>query len=73
MQPPSCKLVVMRLEGTGCKIVQGYVLWVGIILALWRVDGGMIIWSFLERFWLSFYCCIDFLITSVIFRHEGLG
>jgi len=42
------------MEYTGWKVVQGFVLWVGIFLALWRVDGWVILWSLLERFWVSF-------------------
>ena len=42
-------------------------------LALWRVDRWVIIWSFLVIFWVSFWCCVYFIITSFIFKHEGLS
>jgi len=71
-QPPSCPLVVVRIKCTGWMVIQGFVLCVGIFLALWRVDGWVIIWSFLERFWVSFWYVIYCIITSIIFMHEGL-
>jgi len=40
--PPSCKSVVVRMQCTGLTVVQDFELWVGIVLALWRVDGGVI-------------------------------
>jgi hypothetical protein len=45
----------------------------GIFLTLWRVDGWVMIWSFLKRFWVSSLCFVDFIITSFIFVHEGLN
>jgi len=71
-QPPTWKLVVARMDCTGWTVVRGFALWVGIFLALWRVDGWVMIWSFSVRFWVSFWCFVDFIITSFIFMHEGL-
>jgi hypothetical protein len=71
-QAPSCKLVVVRMESTGWTVVQGFALWVGILLALWMVDGWVIIWSFVVRLWVSFWCFVYCIITSFIFMHEGL-
>jgi hypothetical protein len=53
-------------------VVQGFALRVGIFLTLWRVDGWVIIWNFLVRFWVSIWCFVYFIITSFIFMHEGL-
>jgi len=53
-------------------VVQGFGLRVGISPTLWRVDGLVIIWSFLVRFGVSFWCFVDFIITSFIFMHEGV-
>jgi hypothetical protein len=61
------------MECTGWTVVQGFALLVGIFLALWRVDGWVIIWSFLVRFRVSFWCFVYFIIASFIFIHEGLG
>jgi hypothetical protein len=69
---PAAKLVVERMECTGWTVVQGFALWVGKFLALWRVDGWVIIWRFLVRFWVSFWCFAYFIITSFIFMHKGL-
>jgi len=44
----------------------------GDLSALWRVDGWVIIWSFLVTFQVSFWCLVYFIITSFIFMHEGL-
>jgi len=71
-QPHSCKLVVVRMECTGWTVVQGLALWVGIFLALWRVDEWVIICSFLVRFWVSVRCFVYYIITSFIFTHQGL-
>jgi len=35
-------------------IVQGLALWAECFLALWRMDGGVLVWSFLEKFWVCF-------------------
>jgi len=70
--PPSCKLVIVRMQCTGRTVVQGLAEWAGIFLALWSVDGWVILWSLLERFWISFWCFISSIIASVIFMHEGL-
>jgi hypothetical protein len=34
------------MECTGWTVVQGFVVKVGNFLALWRVDGWVIIWNF---------------------------
>jgi len=60
------------MECTGWTVVEGFALWVGIFLALWKVDRWVIIWSFLVRFCVSFWCFVYFIITSFIFMHEGL-
>jgi hypothetical protein len=52
-------------------VVHGFALWVGIFLALWKVDRWVIIWSFLVRFWVSLWCFVNFIITSFKFMHEG--
>jgi hypothetical protein len=57
---------------TGLTVIQRFVLWVGIFLALWRVDGWVIIWSFLVRFWVSFCCFVYLIHTSFIFMHKAL-
>jgi len=71
-QPPCCKLVVVQMECTGLTVVHGFALSVVNFLALWRVDGWVKIWSFLVRFWVSFWCFVYFRITSFIFMHAGL-
>jgi hypothetical protein len=53
-QRPCFNQVIVRIERTSWTVVEGLELRVGIFLALWRVDGCVIIWSFLERFWVSF-------------------
>jgi len=60
------------MQCTGWRGVQGFALWVGIFLALWRLEGWVIIWSFLVRFWVSFWCVVYFIMKSVEFMHEGL-
>jgi len=60
------------MECTGKTVVQGFALWAGMFLALWRVDGWVIIWSWLEWFGVSFWRFVYFIITSVIFMLEGL-
>jgi len=69
---PSGKFVIVRMECTGWTVVHGFPSWVGMVLALWRVDGWVIIWSFLVMFWVTFWCFVYFIITSFIFMHEGL-
>jgi len=59
--PLGCKLVDVRIECTGWTVVQGFVLWVGISLAVWRVDGWVIISSVLGRFWVCFWDCFIWL------------
>jgi len=71
-QPCSGILVVGRMEYTCWAVVQQLAWWVGFFLTLWRVDGGVIIWRFLVRFWVSVWCFVYFIITSFIFIHEGL-
>jgi len=68
-QHPCCTWVVVRMKFTG-MCVQGFPLRVGISLALWMVDGWVILWSCLERFWVSLWCVDYCIIKSVIFRHE---
>jgi len=46
------------MECTGWTVVQGFALWVGIFLALWRVDGWVIIWSFGEVLGLFLVFCL---------------
>jgi len=70
-KPPRCKSVV-RMECGGWTAVQGFAWWVGFVLALWRVDGWVMIWCLLVRFWVSFWCFGYLIITSFIFIHEGL-
>jgi len=70
--PPRWKWVIVRMQCPGWMVVQGFTLLVGIFLTLWRVDGWVIIWSFLVRFLVSFGCFVYFIITSFIFIHEGL-
>jgi len=77
--PIGSVLAATQLQITRCEdemhwldSCQGFELWVGIFLALWMVDGWVIIWSFLERFWVSFWCFLHFIIPSFIFMHEGL-
>jgi len=72
MQPRSCKVVIVRKECTGWTVHQGFALWVCLVLAYWRVDGWVIIGSFLEMFWVSFWCFVYFIFTLLIFMHEGL-
>jgi len=57
---------------TGWSVIEEFVLWVRMFLALWRADRWVIIWSFLVRFWVSFCWCVYFIITSFIFIHKGL-
>jgi len=71
-QPPRCISVILRMECTGLTIVSGFKLWVGLYLALWRVDGRVIIWSYLVRLWVSLWCFVYFIITFFIFILEGL-
>ena len=47
-------------------------LWEGMFPSPWRVDGWVIIWSVLERFWVSLWCFVYIMITSVICMHEKL-
>jgi hypothetical protein len=51
-------------------VVAGIALWVGIFLALERVDGWVIIWSFLGWFWFSYWCFDYLIITPFVFMHE---
>jgi len=46
----------VRIECPSWMVVQELMLGVGIFLPLWRVDRWVIIWSFLERFWVTFWC-----------------
>jgi hypothetical protein len=48
---PDMKLVVARIECSVLTDVARYGLWVGIILALWTVDGWVKIWSFCGNDW----------------------
>jgi len=69
-QPPSCKLVVVRMKCTSWMVVQGFRLWVGIFLSLWRVDGWVIIESFWVRIWVSIWWVVNCIIIPFIFMHE---
>jgi len=40
---PAARWVIVRMECTGWMVVQRFALWVSIFLALWRVDGWVII------------------------------
>jgi len=62
------------MECTGWTVVQGFALCNvgGLFLALWRVDEWVLVWSFLVRFWVSFWCFVYFIITLVIYIHDGL-
>jgi hypothetical protein len=61
------------MECNGWMVVQGFEWWVGKFLALWRVDGWVIIWSFLVRYLVTFWCFVYFMITSCILLHKGLS
>jgi hypothetical protein len=65
MKRASCKLVVVRKECTHWMVVQGLVLWVGIFVALNRVDGWVIIWRFLLRFLVSFWCLVYYIVKII--------
>jgi len=71
-QPPSCKPIIVLMECTSCTVVQDFAWFVGIFLALWRVDRWVIIWSCLVRFWVSVWCFVYFIITAFLFMYEGL-
>jgi hypothetical protein len=60
------------MECAGWTDFQGFALRVGIVLALYRVDGWVIICSFLVRFWVSFWYFVYFMSTSFIFTHAEL-
>lgn len=62
----------MRMKCTSGTAVQGFVRWVGIVLALWVEDRWVIISIFWERFWVTFSYFVDFIISLVIFIHKGL-
>ena len=62
----------MKIKCTGWTVIEVFGEWVGISLALCRVDGWVIIWSFLMMFLVTFWCFIYFVITSFIFMHEEL-
>jgi hypothetical protein len=72
-QPPSCKLVIVRMECTGWTDLQGFGLWGGIFLALSRLDGWVIIWSLLETFLVSFWYFLNFILPPIRFMYKGQG
>jgi len=57
------EISLVRRQCTGWTVVEGFVLRVGIFLPPWKVDGWVIIWSFLVRFWVPFWCFHNFIIT----------
>ena len=71
-QPPSCKWFILWMECTGWMVLQRFTFWVGIFLALWRVDRWVKIQSVLVRYWVTSWCFVYFIIKLVTFIHEGL-